>query len=359
MARPHLLQILDANLNRLREGIRASEDVLRYTDGAAGVFARLKQLRLRAGSLETELRARLGRELIHARRLSGDLGKELTLPGELERNGPAGMLVANLNRAQEAARTIEEVVKLLPLPGYPGRYKRLRFALYRAESGGRLLLSRLAKERLLTDALRAFPLYLVVDQVNTVQQQPAELVARYYRAGGRVAQLRMKHLSCRRLYRLACQLRGDYGDLLLIINDRLDVALAADADGVHFGASDLPLTVPAKLQGDLLVGCSAGTPKSARRAVQAGASYVGVGAVFPTTTKSHMRVVGVEGLRAVAAAVPSPVIAIGGIKRHNFAQVMRAGAAGFAAISALSRPQDAARFYGAVRKWARHHDTRH
>ncbi len=353
MAHAQALQIIDANLNRLREGIRVAEDILRYTTGAEQASRKLKQLRLAAGNLEQELRRATGHKLAGARRIERDSGKGRTPPQELERGSLEALLAANLNRAQEAARAVEELVKLAGLRACAQKYKRLRFALYAVETEGLTLLSRLSRQRVFREALRKFPLYLVVDELNTESQSPLRLVAGYHRAGGRVVQLRMKHLSAQPLLRLGCELPRMFPDLLLIVNDRGDVAMSAGAFGVHLGRQDLPLAAMREIRGDLLVGFSASAPLTARRAVSAGADYIGVGAIFPTESKSHMRMTGLAGLREVASAVEVPVIAIGGITKDNFAKVLRAGAEGLAVISAVATSGSARRLYAAVRKWAR------
>jgi thiamine-phosphate pyrophosphorylase len=163
-------------------------------------------------------------------------------------------------------------------------------------------------------------------------------------AGGvTLVQLREKGLSSLEFFTLALKFRNltrKYG-LPLIINDRLDIALAAGADGVHLGQSDLPVREARRVGGkDLIIGASAHNPEEARRAAAEGADYLGAGAVFPTESKRDIQaLIGLEGLAAICAAVRIPVVGIGGIGPSNARGVMEAGAAGAAVISAiLSRP---------------------
>ncbi|MBX6377239.1 MAG: thiamine phosphate synthase [Clostridia bacterium] len=127
-----------------------------------------------------------------------------------------------------------------------------------------------------------------------------------------------------------------------IVNDRTDVALATDADGVHVGQDDLPVALARKILGpSRLLGVSVDNPEEARRAAAAGADYVGAGSVFATATKPDAGpVIGLEGLRAICEAVGIPVIAIGGITAANAAACIAAGAAGVAVVSAVVAAPD-------------------
>ncbi len=128
---------------------------------------------------------------------------------------------------------------------------------------------------------------------------------------------------------------------LFFLNDRLDVALAADADGVHLGPDDLPVAAARSVAGPgFLIGASTGLPEEAVRAVAAGADYLGCGSVFATGSKPNAGdPIGLEGLQAVVEAVALPVIAIGGVTPGRAASVRGTGAAGTAAISALLGPR--------------------
>ncbi len=353
MDRKTALQIIEANLNRLREGIRVAEDLLRYTPGAEGEFRRLKAVRLEAGKAEKKARGALGPRLRRARRLKRDAGRDVTPKGELARSELKELATVNLKRAQEAARTIEEMCKLAGEAVLSRYYKKLRFALYARETEVAAKLAALSRRERFAVALKRFPVYLVIDEKNTDEQTPRELTQAFYQAGGRVAQLRMKQASARAQLKLASELQGDFAELMLIINDRVDIAQAAGAFGVHLGPADLPLSSLADIRGELLAGLSTGGAAAAAKAVAAGADYIGVGAIYRTESKQRMRIVGIEGLRKVVRAVQAPVVAIGGITADNLAQVLKAGATGCAVISAAATEKDAGKLYSAARKLAR------
>jgi thiamine-phosphate diphosphorylase len=128
---------------------------------------------------------------------------------------------------------------------------------------------------------------------------------------------------------------------LLIINDRADLALAADADGLHVGQDDLPARqARALLPPGMILGVSTHDPEQARRAVADGADYVAVGSIFPTTTKAGFQLVGPELIRRVRPEVPVPLVGIGGITAENAPAVLGAGADAVAVISALCAASD-------------------
>jgi len=164
------------------------------------------------------------------------------------------------------------------------------------------------------------------------------------RGGARLIQLRDKEMSGRALFeaarRLADLAHGHGG--VLIVNDRLDVALAAGADGVHLGEEDLPIAAARRVLGDeAIIGASVANAQQAAEAEAAGATYVSVGSVFPTGSKADAgEPIGLAAVREVKRKVRLPVLAIGGISRDNVTEVIRAGADGVAVISAVASADD-------------------
>jgi thiamine-phosphate pyrophosphorylase len=165
-------------------------------------------------------------------------------------------------------------------------------------------------------------------------------------AGVDVVQLREKHTSARARYELGLELREVTREagVPLVVNDRVDLAAALNADGVHLGDDDLPVAVARDQLGpEAIVGRSVSTPEGARAAEAAGADYLGVGAVFATSTKNTRgdeSEIGVETVRAVAEAVDIPIVGIGGITHENAAEVVAAGADGVAVVSAIAAAAD-------------------
>ncbi len=164
------------------------------------------------------------------------------------------------------------------------------------------------------------------------------------RGGVTVVQYREKAASTRRMIAEARELRQlcRAAGVPFIVNDRIDVALAVDADGVHVGQDDMPAPLARRLIGKgRILGVSAGNVDEARRAEEEGADYIGASPVFATPTKPDAPApMGVEGLRKLAGAVSIPVVAIGGMNAQNARAVMLAGAAGLAVVSAIVGAQD-------------------
>jgi thiamine-phosphate pyrophosphorylase len=187
-------------------------------------------------------------------------------------------------------------------------------------------------------------LYLCTDQTLALGRPLLEAVDEAIAGGVTMVQLREKDLTSREFYNTALALREltKHRNIPLVINDRLDIALAAGADGLHIGQSDLPVQAVRKIAGkSLFIGVSASTIEEALLAQKEGADYLGVGAVFPTGSKADAgEAIGLEKLHAICSALKIPVVGIGGIGPANAAEVMRNGAAGIAVISAILSQQD-------------------
>jgi len=189
-----------------------------------------------------------------------------------------------------------------------------------------------------------FDLYVVTDRQLTAGRPLHLVVEAALRGGARAFQLREKDLSPRDLYPLALEMRQltrTYGAHLLI-NDRVDVALAVDADGVHLTTTSLPATVARQLLGPgRLIGVSTHSIAEAQTAADEGADFVVFGPVFYTPSKApYGEPVGLNALQAVRAAINLPILAIGGVKKANLDQVLAAGASGIAVISAIISADD-------------------
>ena len=186
-------------------------------------------------------------------------------------------------------------------------------------------------------------LYAVTDR-SWLRGQPLEQQVEAALQGGvTCVQLREKQLDREEFIHLGrrmAELCRRYG-VPLLINDDLEVALACGADGVHVGQDDLPVEEVRRRVGDkLIVGVSAHNPEEARRAYEGGADYLGVGAVFGSTTKTNVTALSHETLRAICDAVPIPVVAIGGITRDNLPRLAGTGVAGVAVVSGIFAADD-------------------
>lgn len=192
-------------------------------------------------------------------------------------------------------------------------------------------------------------LYFITDSTTVPEERFLPVVEAACKGGATIIQLREKDRSTREYLELAKathEITARYG-IPLIIDDRVDVALAICAEGVHVGQSDMPVHVARKLMGEgKIVGVTAKTVPQALEAYEQGADYLGCGAIYPTTTHVKTVITPVETLKEVVKAVPIPVNAIGGLNKDNIFVLKGSGIAGICAVSAIMKavdPESAAR----------------
>ena len=187
------------------------------------------------------------------------------------------------------------------------------------------------------------PLYAILDRSVARGRDLPTLLEAVLAGGGRLVQLREKTMPLVELLPLARQLgrRCREAGALFVVNDRADLALAADASGLHVGQDDLPaLEARRLLRPGMILGVSTHDEAQARRAVADGADYVAIGSIFPTATKAGFQLVGPDLIRRVRPVVPVPLVGIGGITADNAPTVLAAGADGVAVISAICAAPD-------------------
>ncbi|MFN3161051.1 MAG: thiamine phosphate synthase [Rubinisphaera brasiliensis] len=326
-------RILDASANRCREGLRVLEEQVRFRDNDAEMTRQLKTLR-------HELTAALGQlrleEHLDCRDTPGDVGTAISTDSERTRSDWAGVRRANMKRVQESLRTLEEYSKLVE-PSASAHFEAARYRSYEIEKQ----LERSENPRSIR--LSKSRLYLLVQG-----DEPDQFFREVAAGGVDVFQIRDKQADDRELLARGRRLRQltRETDTLLIFNDRVDLALLCEADGVHVGQEELPVAAVRYLAGnDLLVGVSTHSLQQAKTAVVDGADYIGVGPVFPSGTKDFAEFVGPDLVRQVEQEVKLPVFAIGGIDSQNLQQVCEAGGRRIAvtrAINAADQPGRAA-----------------
>ncbi|WP_088890146.1 thiamine phosphate synthase [Leptolyngbya ohadii] len=316
-------RILDANLDRAREGLRIIEEWCRFGLNQTELTEECKTLR-------QELAHWHSNELRAARDTPNDRGTALTHPQEELRSSVAQVLQVNFARTQEALRVLEEYGKL-----YSGDMaaacKQMRYRVYTLESvlGG--------YER--QQKLRQSALYLVTSPSDNL----LEVVEAALRGGLSLVQYRDKDTddltridNAKRLKELCHRYNA-----LFIINDRIDLALAVDADGVHLGQDDVPTAFARQLLGNQrIIGRSTHSPEELRRAIEEGADYVGVGPVYETPTKAGRAAAGLDYVRHAASQASIPWYAIGGISADNLDDVLNAGAERVAVVRAIMAAED-------------------
>lgn len=351
------LRVLDTAANRAREGLRVVEDFVRFVLDDRHLTRLCKQLR---HDLSDALRRIPAHERLAARETQADVGTGLTTAAEQHRTDAAEVLAANFARLQEAIRSLEEFGKLIDAD-LAAACKQLRYRTYTLQRGVEITrgsILRLASARL----------YVLIDGRPSIEEFE-RLARRLIDVGVDVLQLRDKQLGDRELLERARLLRrlihnvaqpppavrkSDTGEAtaeggcattrgrtLLIVNDRPDLAVLAQADGVHVGQEELSVKDARSIVGpDMLVGVSTHSIEQARQAVLDGASYLGVGPTFPSGTKRFEHFPGVELLRAVAAEIRLPAFAIGGIDGENLAEVLASGFTRVAVSGAITSAAD-------------------
>lgn len=188
-----------------------------------------------------------------------------------------------------------------------------------------------------------YSIYLVTDDGCLQGRALIDCVREALEGGVTLVQYRAKTASSAEMYAEGLQLKAlcDSFNVPLIINDRLDIAMAVGAAGVHLGQDDLPCAAARRILGeDYLIGVSAHNPAEAKAALQSGADYLGCGAVFGTATKADVKKLGTDGLAAICKAKGLPVVGIGGVTADNYREVRAAGADGAAIVSGILAQPD-------------------
>ncbi len=188
-----------------------------------------------------------------------------------------------------------------------------------------------------------YTLYLVTNRELMSSKTIEKSVKEAIKGGCTIVQLREKDISSKEFYDIAKSLRKitKKHKVPFIINDRVDIALAVNADGVHVGQSDLSLKDVRKLIGkNKIIGVSCGNLEEAKKAYKNGADYLGVGAIFPTNTKKDAKDVGIDGLKEIINNIPLPIVAIGGINKENIENLRDINLAGVALVSAIISQKD-------------------
>jgi thiamine-phosphate pyrophosphorylase len=324
-------RIIDANANRAREAMRVMEDAARFALNDATLAQRLKALR---HELRRAVSALPEGWLVANRDVEGDVGKDVSTEAERSRAGYADVIAAAGARLGEALRSIEETMKMID-PAGAGAVEQLRYEGY--------AIAGTLESRMATGRARQWRLCVVLTE-SLCRRPWGEVLRASVEAGADCVQVREKSLPTRDLVervRRALDLARDAG-ATVIVNDRIDAALAAGADGVHLGRDDLSIGDARRIAGrSLLLGASTHDLPEARGAVAEGADYCGVGAMFATPLKPQREPSGVAFLREYLEAFPAvPHLAIGGVAPENVRRLVAAGCRGVAVSTAICSAED-------------------
>ena len=312
-----MLSIIDANLNRAKEGLRVVEDIARFVLVNKKLTQKLKELRHHI----TLAGISVGK-LVLSRKT--DVGAKLENRTEILRKNYYDIIGANFSRTAEALRVLEEFSKLTNVKASK-EFKAIRFKLYLLEKE---MIQELNKNTFKSG------LYLIVCPERT--PNCVKVIQEGIKGGVEIVQLRAKEMTDNKILVLAKRIRiiTKKAGVLFIINDRIDIALATDADGVHLGQSDLPIKEAKQILEDKIIGISTHSVSEALKAQRDGADYIGLGPIFYTETKVG-QALGVKIIIKVRRAIKIPIVAIGGINKNNTEEVLKAGADCVAVISAI------------------------
>lgn len=326
--RSHLpvLRILDANFNRASEGLRVVEEYVRFVLDDSLLAAVCKSLR--HGLEQTRAQFPQG-ELSRARDTVGDVGTQISTTTEYQRPDLLAVVAANLKRLEQALRVLEEYGKTVSAD-LGKQFETLRYQTYTLEK-------QIDQTSCPDERLQAARLYVLIDGGQD-SESLARQVTQLVEAGVHILQLRDKQLGDRELLARAKIVRQlTRGHCLFIMNDRPDLAVLADADGVHIGQDELTVKDARTIVGPrAIVGVSTHSLAQARQAVTDGADYIGCGPTFPSTTKDFTDFPGLAFLREVAAEIRTPAFAIGGITLERLDDVLNAGFSRVAVSGAIT-----------------------
>jgi len=333
------LRIVDANLNRIGESLRFLEDIARLLLNDANLSKQLKAMRHELEDIDFSFK----KQLLQARHADTDVGADIKVEQQLEKRDLHTAVVANSRRIEQSMRVIEELAKTPDIMLDSDKFEKARFALYTIE---RELISKLLRK---DKAVQIKGLYVIIDTDSLKGCSRTDITKQVLDGGARIIQLRDKTTPQKELLSIAIELKKlcTQYNALFIVNDYMDIALASNADGLHIGQGDLPVSVARKLLPiDKIIGCSVYTPEQAITAQSEGADYIAIGAIYPTASKDDVEVVGLERLRLIKEKAELPMVALGGITYDNISDVFSAGADSVAMISAIlgaATPKEATR----------------
>lgn len=331
----YLYTAIDASINRALEGVRVCEDVLRFCLHRADISTRVKEIRHRIADAAKLFPRGM---LLHGRDVEADGQKFVDLGGEGRRESLDELCSANLHRAMEAVRSLEEFGKLA-LPGMEGNpFQEVRFMLYELE---REIVPVLRRESVM--ARFGGALYAILDPSYLSGGNCIDAARAMARGGASIIQLRMKGCGKRDILGIAKELSALCRNekVVFIVNDHVDIAILAGADGVHLGLNDLDAADARRLlPPEMIIGVSMYGMDGLAVSAPLAADYIAVGPVFDTVYKTdkgaiQLRGSGVEMIGRAKKTVSVPVVAIGGITAAGAGKAVAAGADAVAVTAAL------------------------
>ena len=320
-------QIIDANLDRAREGLRVLEDWARFGLGLENYVIKIKNFRQILGKNHLEIYKK-------SRNHIEDQCKGLSHVEQTNRKSPEKIISSNAARVQEALRVIEEFSRLNNKE-LSKIASEIRYEIYTLE----VELLNFNTRKKLGKIIRENDLYAITDQKSDVIEKIEDILI----GGVKIIQYRFKtgtdkdHLEEAIKIKKLCQKYNS----LFIVNDRVDIALASNADGIHLGQDDLDLKTARKILGNSkIIGISANNEIDIANSIKDGCDYIGIGPVFKTLTKKDKEPLGLEKIKTLTKDIKVPWFAIGGINIKNISYLKNNGFSKFALVSELMNSDD-------------------
>ncbi len=332
----NLYRIIDANINRVSEGLRVIEDIQRFMFNNEIMASGIRSLR---HEVRKSFRCK---ELLSYRQSTEDVGLKISQNSHLDQKASIdSLLISNFKRAEEGLRSIEESLKIMGYYTESKTYEIIRFKVYGME-----------KKILLNKEFPATDIYAILGEDFSKGKSNVQVTKELIASGVKIIQYREKSKSKKEIYEECKIIRRltKESDVTLIVNDHISIALLIQADGIHIGQDDLPIEEVRKIAPHMIIGLSTHNKDQARQAVDKGADYIGVGPIFQTTTKQNIeKSDGLEYLKWVKENIDLPYVAIGGIKEENVSQVKENGGYCFAMISELTGADNLAKKINSIR----------
>ena len=317
-----IAQIIDANLDRAREGLRVLEDWARFALGRKDLVKRCKNFRQTLGKYHLKIYK-------ESRNFINDECKGLSHPEQLKRNNSSSIICANASRVQEALRVIEEFSR-----DHNQNLSRIsseiRYEIYNLEIEYLEAQSNHSRIKILNEN----HLYFIAIEHEHLFEKINDILE----GGVKIIQLRLKQGKDSDNLKFAFKIRElcNKFDSLLLINDRVDIALACKADGVHLGQNDMDIKSARNILGfSKLIGITASNEFDIQNAIKNGCDYLGIGPVFPTTIKRGKVPLGIDSLKSLTKNISIPWFAIGGINQENISLLRKNNIYKFAMITDL------------------------
>lgn len=327
-------RIIDANLNRLREGLRVVEEWCRFVMESQALASEVKNIR--HDLIQIALAAGWNREnLLQNRNTEDDVGVNLSTPSEYKKENEKEILLSNFSRIQEALRVLEEFGKLEKVGQL---FEKIRYQVYTLEK----------------NVMQSFTCYNLKENVYILltksfcKNEYFSTIENLCLAGARLFQLREKNLNDHDFFNLAnkaVSIISSFGGTT-ILNNRVDLALAVGANGVHLGNEDMPIAAARKIaRRPFIIGATIHSMKELSLIPFDQIDYIGVGPCFPTETKPDLTASGLSLIQKIYAQSKSPAFAIGGISPNNINEIGKAGIKKIAVCSAIISHAEPVKIY--------------